>query len=373
MNRDAVLEGPRQALPEDLPSIAELTDHVFMQDKMGVMGDLFPRLFHRDNAENLFIFSENGRVVSHAGMVERKARIGECELHVACLGAVSTYDEYRGRGLATQLVDAALDKARRDGVDVMLISGDRTLYRRIGAMPVGCDLRCFAGTHARNGLHNPRLRLRKANENDLAACAAAYNEKPARFVRPLLDWQDRIQSNAAAEGWHHLLIVEEDGVFRAYIAVNRAPERSFGDVAEFGGSPEAIAGALRSVSDTTGEQSLKITLQRHDEVLCDLLTRAGVAFVPVSVDGSWTIVNFTRLIERLYPWVRQQAGKKAAASLEGIERGKTCLVTMQDKTLILSRNEAAEMIFGGVSCPSPPPPFDAVFPMPTIAYGIGYV
>jgi predicted N-acetyltransferase YhbS len=367
------LQGPRRALSGDLPSIMELADCVFMQGRTGIMADLFPRLFHNDNLNNLFVFSENGRVVSLVGMVERKARIVECGLHVACMGAVSTYEEYRGRGLASQLVHAAVDKARADGVDVMLISGDRTLYRRIGAMPVGRDLRCIAGVDVLDTLHNPRLQVRKAQHGDLAACSAAYDEKPARFVRPPEDWADRINSDTAAKGWHHLLIVEEDGAFRGYIAINRGPEWSTGEVAEFGGTPAAVAGALRSAGDMTTETSFKITLQQHDEALHALLSRAGATFAPVSVDGAWTIVNFTRLMEQLRPWIEQRLGTTAVQSLKYSEDEETCTLSMRGETLTLSRAEAVATIFGTPTDASPPPPFEDIFPVPTIAYGIGYV
>ena len=373
MSGDTPLQGPRRALPGDLSSILELADCVFMQGRTGIMGDLFPRLFHKDNLKNLFVFSENGRVVSLVGMVERKARIADCELHVACMGAVSTYEEYRGRGLSSQLVQTALDKARADGVDVMLISGDRTLYRRIGAVPVGCDFRCVLDADVLNRLHNPSLRVRKAHAGDLAACATAYDEKPARFVRPMGEWADRLNSKAAAEGWHHLLIVEAAGVICGYLAVNRAPAWPHGEVAEFGGTPAAIAGALRSMCDTTGETSLKITLQWHNDALKALLSRAGAKFTPVSVDGTWTIVNFARLMERLRPWIEQRTGKAAAQSLECNEDEETCTLSMLGETLTLSRAETVQMIFGTPEGLTLSPPFRNVFPAPTIAYGIGYV
>ncbi len=366
------LDCPRTARAEELAQVTELADRVFMPGRTGIMGDLFPRLFHEKNLENLFVFSENGRVISHVGMVERNARIAACALRVACMGAVATEEEQRGRGLASQLVQMALDKARADGVDVMLISGDRTLYRRVGAMPVGQDFRCIADTPILEQLHHPGLRVHSALAGDLAACAEAYDAKPTRFVRPKEEWNDRISTNAAAEGWHHLLVIEEDGTFRGYVAVNRG-HRGHGEVAEFGGVPAAIAGALQAVSGAVGESSLKITLQSHDVVLHETLTQAGAVFTPVSVDGAWTIVSFARLMERLRPWIERRAGKAAEESLTYGEDEGICTLAMLGETLVLSRAEAVQLVFGTTGNITPPPPFRDVFPVPTIAYGIGYV
>jgi ribosomal protein S18 acetylase RimI-like enzyme len=306
-------------------------------------------------------------------MVERRARIAGCELHVACMGAVATRETHRGRGFASRLVQAAFDKARADGADLMLISGDRTLYRRAGAVPVGLDYRCVADAGIAERLHDPRVRVRRAVKGDLAACAAAYDMKPARFVRPMREWTDRIGSNAAAEGWHHLLIVEEKGAFRGYVALNRGSDWGHGEVAEFGGAPEAVSGALLSVSALAGETSLKMTLQGHDSALREYLTVAGAAFAPVSVDGAWAIVGFTRLVERLGPWVEQRAGSDARRSLACSESEDACTLSMSGRTVTLSRAEAVVMIFGAIGGAAPPPPFCDVFPLPTVAYGIGYV
>ena len=373
MSVPAPLQGPRCARIDELASITELADCVFMHGRTGVMGDLFPRLFHEDNLENLFVFVEGERVVSHVGMVERKARIAGCELHVACMGAVATYEDFRGRGLASQLVRAALNKARTDGVDVMLISGDRTLYRRIGAFPVGHDYRCIADADVLDRLHNPRVQVRKALESDLAACAEAYDAKPVGFVRPMEEWKDYIDSKAAAEGWRHLLVVEEEGVFRGYAAVHRGHDGSHGEVAEFGGEPAAIAGALRAISEVTGEKSLKITLQQHDDALRAMLARAGAVFAPTSVDGAWTIVSFTRLMKRLRPWIEQRAGIESVRSLSCSEDRDSCTLSVLGETVTLSRTEAVQMVFGTIEGDPSPPPFCDIFPVPTIAYGIGYV
>ena len=401
------LQGPRCARIDEIASITELADCVFMQGRTGVMGDLFPRLFHKDNRDNLFVFIDGERVVSHVGMVERKARIPGCGLHVACMGAVATYEDYRGRGLASQLVRAALDKARADGVDVMLISGDRTLYRRIGAFPVGRDFRCVLDADILDWLHNPRVRVRKALESDLPACAAAYDAKPVGFVRPMDEWKDYIDSKATAEGWHHLLVVEEDGEFRGYAAVHRGHDGSHGEVAEFGGTcgaaasgcqrgartgerqaspnsaqglgsgkvdaPHLLGGALRAISEKTGEKPLKITLQQHDEALRAMLAQAGAAFEPVSVDGAWTIVSFTRLMERLRPWIEARAGSASAQSMACSEDETTCTLSIMGKSVTLSRVEAVQLVFGTTVDASPSPLFGSIFPVPTIAYGIGYV
>ena len=133
------MEGPRPVKPGELPSLTRLADTIFADGEEGLMLASFPLLFDESNFENLFVFAKRGRIVSHVGMAQRWACLAGCTVRVACIGAVGTYEEHRGKGLATSLFEAACGKALSDGVDLMMISGGRGLYLRAGAAEVGCD------------------------------------------------------------------------------------------------------------------------------------------------------------------------------------------------------------------------------------------
>src|SRR5438045_4062433 len=99
-----MIEGPRGARPDELPSLRELTDQVFRPG----MIDQYPQLFNADNAECLRVCVDDGKCVSHVGMSERNAVLFGCPIKVCCIGGVGTLPEYRGKGLASACFDDAV-------------------------------------------------------------------------------------------------------------------------------------------------------------------------------------------------------------------------------------------------------------------------
>jgi GNAT superfamily N-acetyltransferase len=95
---------PRAARWSELDQLRELTDTVFWSGLM----DKYPQLFCEDNVENLRVIEADGKVVSLVAMTQHWASIFGCTVKASCLGAVCTYEAYRGRGFASLLVEDAI-------------------------------------------------------------------------------------------------------------------------------------------------------------------------------------------------------------------------------------------------------------------------
>jgi len=131
----AEIEGPRGAEVDELSEVLDLVNLVFRTSRgmKPTMQEEFPLLFNEKNVENLRIIKVDGKIVSHVGIFECDAIIHGCRLKVGMIGAVCTHPDYRGRGFATRLVEDAMSKMRRDGVNIVMISGIRRLYDRAGS------------------------------------------------------------------------------------------------------------------------------------------------------------------------------------------------------------------------------------------------
>ena len=116
------MEGPRAVEASEMPSLSELVDTVFRGAPNNVMFSQYPQLFNEANRDNLLVFVDGGRVVSHYGMVQRWATVCGCTVRVACVGSVATYESHRGQRLASRLMQANVAKATADGADFAMIS-----------------------------------------------------------------------------------------------------------------------------------------------------------------------------------------------------------------------------------------------------------
>src|SRR5205085_1329432 len=119
-----------------LPEVVRLANQVF-RPRGGDMAAEYPLEFNVANCDQLRVIEVDGRLLSHVGLSIRDAFIGGSALRVASVGGVCTAPEHRGQGFASALMADAAQHARSCGAQLMLISGGRGLYHRLGYVTVG--------------------------------------------------------------------------------------------------------------------------------------------------------------------------------------------------------------------------------------------
>ena len=369
------MEGPRAVRRDEVDSLEELVDAIFRGGQSGSMFRWYPQYFGEDNVENHFVFVDGGRVVSHFGMMPHWASIAGCRVRVACVGAVGTYEAYRGRGLATQLMDATCEKAIADGVDFLLISGGRGLYLRAGAAVVGCDHTGAVSRESADRLRSDSLVVDELTAQDLPACKTAHEARPAHYVRDLEEWAGLYRARTAQCRDIRFFAVREKGRFRGYLVVADTDHDGVGRLIEFAGESNAIAGALGPLMERSRWRGLELRLQTGDRNLRSRLEEAGAEFRPTAHTGTLLLLRFTSLMERLRPYFRAQLGAERAGRLSFDERADLFVLADDLETVALDRAQAAQAIFGRSDAPAPFSPdgaLAAIFPIPTLCYGMSY-
>lgn len=333
----------------------------------------YPQLFNLQNLDNSLVMSDDRRIVCHVGMTERWASFGGCKVEVACIGAVATYEEYRSRGLATRTFQAACDKARADGIDLMMISGDRGLYRRAGATKVGRDWNATLDLEAVQRLADPGVHVAAFLEADLLLCVTAYSGKLAHFIRPPEDWRGFLKSGYCMNRRARFLLVHRGSVFCGYLIVSEPNAEGLCAVLEFAGEQSALAAALRSLTEYMECTSVRVHLQPFDFTLHTLLSQAGAYIEPAPTSGTLLLINVEQFMQRLTPWFIHRLGPNHAERFRyGPDRDGYVLKVDDQALSVKDKAALAEALFGqpAVELPSP---FNEVFPLPALWYGINYV
>lgn len=414
-------DGPRALRSGEWDQLDRVVSTVFRPE----MFHDYPQLFNEDNRENLRIVVEDGSVVCHVGMTERHASLAGCGIDVACIGAVSTLDQYRGRGFASRAFQDACSKAAGDGIDVMLISGGRGLYTRVGCREVGRDAVFTITRDALSSLRDaPNARreapyaLAQVSAQQIDGLRALYQREAVRFLRPLEDWEMAfdcgIVMNTASDFWG----LSAGGTLLAYFVVHQPDKvRRRGPdapttlrVVEFAGERTAVVAALPRLLEHYGTDRLTIHVQGTDPALHAYLAggpapggsasgNAGLTLQPASASGTLRVINFPQLMERCRPLLAERLGTKGAAWLvfeadaaPGSAAGGFTIRRGEERLRLPDLGTLATYVFGtaeghapGVEPAAPPAgaPHTAgaslaadlsqALPLPTLWYGINYV
>ncbi len=268
-----------RAEPGDIGEISSLADRVFRSHRPGHMAEEFPHLYHPDNAAHWFIAREAGSIVAIVGAVVGPVALSGALTRAACLGSVATVLEFRGQGLASQLLGFAQAALREESVRLITISGDQELYRRFGARPVGrID---WVALPADLG---PPWRYRTSPidpDHDAATVARLYQSRPTRFIRDLELLKVLLRSQpmtGVEQGEKIARLVSDDTGPVCYFILNHRPfgGRRASRLSEWGGDPQALLAGLAQVSSPS-ETLIEIPLEADDWALRGALR--GAAFM----------------------------------------------------------------------------------------------
>ncbi|HEY9593141.1 MAG TPA: GNAT family N-acetyltransferase, partial [Spirochaetia bacterium] len=176
-----MIEGPRAATQGELDAAGKLADEVFYPDGRVSMPSAFPALFSASNLRNLRVMVDNGAPVALAGCIVGAVSVYGALIPTASIGAVCTREFHRGMGLAGRVVEDALDEARGQGAVLALVSGGRSLYRRMGCIDAGL----YRSIRVDRGVALPRIdvSLREWTPSDEPTLHALHHAEPIRHVR----------------------------------------------------------------------------------------------------------------------------------------------------------------------------------------------
>ncbi len=344
----------------------------------------FPRLFSAPNLSDCRVMEEDGKVVTHVGMVVDQVSLFGCALTAGCVGAVSTLEAYRGRGYAGACFARLVEHARDLGCDFLLISGARSLYLRAGCRKVGLDYQVEMTPQRAGGLIDGSVAVRRATVDDIPTMDALHKQESVHWDRQRVTWDDAFneQTCFAQWGWQ-LWVASEGGRDVAYFAaeVPREVERAVRVLEYAGGSEVAIRAFAKYASEQRGSGILW-KVSGADAVGRQLAEDADLHMAPDMSHPTVLVTNVAQMIARMRPYLVARAGESAADALDVGETGDGAVVMLGGESLQLpTASCVGQFVFGTrEERPTPPPTsgqlgevYATGFPLPTPEYGLNFV
>lgn len=289
-----------------------LSDRVFRDDGQASMGDAFPFLFSLANAQSYGAF-EGGKLISFVGLVPAIIRVGSARLKVYSIGSVCTHPDERGRGAAGQILQQVLAHIDQAEASLMLVSGDRGLYRRIDCYPFGHTVKLALDEEtARAALDqkSTALKIREMEAADILKVHELLDRREVRYEQSVWDTAKLIDAEAYAgisHMKHQVLIAEREGRAEAVlitgIPVRRDQRRAL--AVEWAGDSDAVGVLLCASLQQAELDTMDITIPYHD----DLANSALLSRLDAQTDreqGTVHVVDPARLLEQLMPYLKEK-------------------------------------------------------------------
>lgn len=381
-----MMNGPRACNPSELGQLVRLANQVFRPNG-GDMESEYPLVFGKENLSNCRVIAEDGQIVSHVGVSIRDASILGCALRVASIGAVCTHPDYRGKGHASLLMEDARTLALGEGAVLMLISGGRGLYHRLGYVNVG-EFHRFRAAADRLPALPSGLHLAACGPEQIPALVDLYQRRPVRFIRPADDWEKLLAAGMLMNQPADCLGIFEGTHLIAYAATQR-PERdgsgrpSVPRVAEYAGAEALLFECLSSIAAWYGAEAVDVAIMPGSQDLPWRLRQAGAEEQTVSFPGTLGIIEADGFFVCIHDYIRERLGAAAdEILLDPRESAGVCFRLGDESYELESLSQLTALVFGGTTeearnVPPPPPRIGRVlqrlFPLPLLWYGYNYV
>lgn len=321
------------------------------------------------------IIAVDGKPVSHIRIVYNHLSVQGAKIKTAGFGGVCTHPDYRGRGIATTLLNRCIGETAAAGARLLIISGERGLYRRAHAMSVGPVWKMDLRHGSEDG--DPRLTARRAAAPDWPVLSSLHQAESVRFVRAA-----EFFSRAASTGHRHIWLIEHGARPVAYLCLSRIWGLPHGArvrvLGEYGGARSAIVAGLHAVFLASGLTEIKLEFPSHDRELAYLYGCRGVGMRAGTIRGhTMRLLDLPGLMRDLRPYLAARLPRQQLRQLSFDQRGETCVFSSASQQTHMDLSHAASFILGGPGAPKVRgglgDVLSLIFPIPLPMPGLNYV
>lgn len=369
-------EGPMSVRAEELPELYALLNQVFRPER-GNMECEYPRHVGLNNLDNVRVVKQDGKIVSHVATTVRPVNLCGIQTAVAGIGAVATHADARGQGLASVLMQDAVERSRAQGADVMLISGDEHIYLRMHAAYCGRYVEVKVDKRACGSRLN--VSLLEANEGDLQEIVRLRMTHPVRYLFPLEDLRALLKCRFAFDmpvSWWLIRIDEE---IAGWAVIHPRGEDLL--LVDWAGSVEAIQEAAGVLIDYY-EANTCTYIAPHISLI-PLPWRRHILRIRL-FEGTVFIIHAGRFLQRARAYFIERIGEEIYGSLQIQGDEQRVIFRYQNEEVVFEDGGELAMLFFGhperdILREKVPAEnnlsemLSRMFPIPLVWYGIGYV
>ncbi|MHB1454016.1 MAG: GNAT family N-acetyltransferase [Saccharofermentanales bacterium] len=276
----------------------DFLNHVFRPDAPDdYFRSILPRLYNHPEVvrENSYIVSDPAGFIAAVGSFPFDAEICGRLLHGRIIGNVAVHPDHRSKGYMKTLMDMAMEDACSEGIDYMVLGGQRQRYQYFSFDSAGID-EAFTVTktnirHHYGSGRQPAVSLKPLLPGDDAALgeiAALYHAGPFYTVRPKSHLYETLTA------WNSIPYVAYQGDRIAGYAVFY---HDLSVITELrAAAPELLQEIIIAAALLSGKDGVTVKLAPSETDAAALLS--GICeHCSIASDNKFTVLNFRNVVE----------------------------------------------------------------------------
>ncbi|MGD0113968.1 MAG: GNAT family N-acetyltransferase [Armatimonadota bacterium] len=368
---------PRLSRRDEVNALSDLLCTVFGFDQYYDRAAFTKGLLRPVHLRGGVVIAEDGKPVSHIFHASDTVSLCGCSFRVASLGGVGTHPDYRNRGHAGRILEESLARMTANRARIVIVSGDRSLYRRNHCVPAGdvLETRIFRDSlpPVQSG-----LAVRRFEVGDWPSLSPLNQAEPVRFARSAdffskcCSWWDISQP----EVW---VIADRERPL-AYLSLHRPwrdESKRTRTVGDYAGCRAAILDALPLIVETDNVQEIDLRFLRHDREFAYLLSRRGLQLKSALLWGTHRILNLPGLMRDLRPYLSARLTGRDLRQLSFGQQADVCTFSHGPQRVELDLSQTARLVLGSPEAPHIDGELGrvlgTVFPIPFPMPGFNYV
>jgi predicted N-acetyltransferase YhbS len=376
-----MLEGPRAVREEELSAVVDLADSVFYPNHTGDMRGWFPTFFSLKNLPNLRVITDDRTPISIAGYTIREIAVLGARIRCASIGSVCTLPLHQGKGLASLLMEDVLRGALEQDAVLLLVSGKRELYHRMGCSDAGQYAAVSIPRDA--ALPDFECEISEWRREDISEMVMLQQAEPVRFIRAAEEMRTLLETRALyckpARTW----VVKAGDCVLSYACVQDPVDESGRKVLkirEIAGSRFALLAAVPKLFDRYGTDRIDVDILGMDGEMRSMASTFKLPVEPHGFHGTVKVIDTRGLFAAIDGFIhdRLEAEEKDKLSV-GHDGG--VLFRFEKESFRLSTGpDISAFLFGSVERKPLIPESPALnkilgklFPLPLVDYGLNYI
>ena len=330
----------RYASDEHRRDVIDFINYVFSQAACPHdFKTLIPKVYAdgRGYADIHAIVLEDNYVRGVVAQLPNEFTYGGKKLKTGYIGSVSTYKYSRGSGYMIKLMEMQAENAVKQGIDVMLLGGQRQRYEYYGYSPIGGQYRYdFVHANIRHGLKDvcsegiEFIPFKDACSCEIDCAYAIYEKQPVTGGRPREDFEIILSS------WNSTpYIVKKDGEVKGYI-VSNGPE----GIGEMTLSCSCLVKpVIKAWFERFGIRRLSVVCASYDAKLNRELASFSESYNLTAGFHAW-VVNLKNVLEATMALKKETLGLKDGEMVLQMDEDTPLLVKVENGEIIVSETNA---------------------------------